>query len=289
MNPFTKKIRLNFDKPVRLLKFDNIHTVCEESSCPNRYECSQNGVATYLIGGRLCTRACKFCDVETYKPQQNVASLREKEERDILESVKKLNNKYVVITSVARDDDELALAKHFASITNKLKSNNLKVELLIPDFHAKEEYLSIIGKATPLVISHNIETVARLSRLIRPQASYERSLQIYRYFYSSFPDIIRKAGMMIGLGETLEEIKHTIDDLKNNYVDIISIGQYMQPSDQQITVKKYWKESVFKEIKDYCTKKQFLAFEVGPFVRSSYMAAETIKLISEKRNIFLHC
>ncbi len=279
----TKKIRLSFDHNVQLLKWKNIHTVCEESSCPNRYECSQNGVATYLIGGRLCTRLCKFCDVTTSKPTQKIQDIQIVEEEEIIRSVLHLNNKYVVITSVARDDEEVALANHFSSIIQRLNNMNVYVESLIPDFHLKKVCLDTIGNAQPLVIGHNIETVERLSKQIRPQAGYHRSLKLYQYLDVQFPHIIRKAGMMVGLGETIQEVKDTLYQLKQASVDIVTIGQYLRPSSKQIGVQNYWEDQVFTELESYCQELNFLACAVGPFVRSSYMAQNMMQAILSRR------
>ena len=278
-----KKILLNFEQPIQLLKWKNVHTVCEESKCPNRYECSQAGIATYLIGGDTCTRSCKFCHIATGKPTQSMDDLMDLELNDIVTSAIQEKHKYIVITSVARDDDELKLAQHFANITNRLNELGVQVELLIPDFHLNATYLNIIGDSSPLVVAHNIETIERLSKYIRPQAEYKRSLNLYKHFRDRYPKMLLKAGLMIGLGETYDEIYQVLVDLKQQDVDIITIGQYMQPSGQQTKVEKYWDESIFKKLENVCETLNFSGYEIGHYVRSSYMASRVIEKALARR------
>ncbi len=280
-----KKIKWNFDQPKALLQWNQVHTVCEESRCPNRYECSQANIATYLIGGRICTRACNFCHIKTGKPKNPMSEIMQTEQEQVISSVKQLGCLYAVITSVARDDDELLLAQHFANITKQLNQMDIEVELLIPDFHLKEKYFEIIAESKPLVLAHNIETVEELSRSVRPQADYKRSLNLYRYFHTYYPKLILKAGMMIGLGENMEQIKTTLFNLKDASVEIVTVGQYLQPSSKQVSVKNYLEEDIFLEIENFCEELGFLGYEVGPFVRSSYMASRTmakVKMLKHK-------
>ncbi len=283
VNYSKKKIIWDFDQSVKLLKWKKVHTVCEESRCPNRYECSQQGIATYLIGGDTCTRACKFCHIKTGRPMKSLKEIAKAETEDILNSVTQLDSRYVVITSVARDDEEYELAHHFARITQKLNHKKIKVELLIPDFHLKPENLQIIGRAAPLVLGHNIETVQRLSRSVRPQSDYERSLKLYEYFHKYFPGLILKAGMMVGLGENLIEIRKTLEDLRKRHVEIVTIGQYMRPSSKQLEVKSNLAHLDFQKIESLCKELGFPGYEVGPFVRSSYMASRTMQKVFENR------
>ncbi|MCS6972771.1 MAG: lipoyl synthase, partial [Leptospiraceae bacterium] len=243
----TKKIRWSFDAPVKLLSYPHVHTVCEESRCPNRYECSSLGIATFLIGGRLCTRACRFCYVETAKPPP-LSAIAEKERADILAVAHTGQYDYLVITSVARDDDEAGLAAHFATIAHDLTQLGITVELLIPDFHNQPQYLEQIARSGAAVIAHNIETVARLSPFVRPQADYSRSLALLSWLRDHFPAIIRKSAFMVGLGETAEEIETLLDDLKEAGVDIVSAGQYLRPSVEQIAVQKIYSAEEFAAI-----------------------------------------
>ena len=280
-----KKVLLNFDEPVQLLKWDNVHTVCEESRCPNRYECSQAGIATYLIGGDTCTRSCKFCHISSGKPTKTMDELMPLELDEIIMATKKYKHKYVVITSVARDDDEIKLAQHFSNLTKELHNLDVNVELLIPDFHLREDCLSLIGDSKPLVLAHNMETVDRLSKYIRPQASYNRTLNLYSFFRKKYPKMLLKAGLMIGLGETYDELYKVLTDLKERDIDIVTIGQYMQPSKKQTEVKEFFTEEIFSQLEDLCKKLNFGGYEIGPFVRSSYMASRVIDRAWQMRNI----
>lgn len=270
-----KSVTWNFDGETTLLSYGNVHTVCEESRCPNRNECSSLGIATFLIGGRECTRACKFCHISTAKPVA-LAAIVEKERRDILEAARAGGYDYLVITSVARDDDEAGLAQHFAAITTDLTAMGIRVELLVPDFHIRSEHLSVVAAAKPAVVAHNMETVRRLSPAIRPQAAYERSLDFFRYFEANFPAVIRKSAFMLGLGETRDEIETLLDDMKSAQIDIVSVGQYLRPSAEQAEVKKVYSAAEFADIEESVRRRGFLAWEVGPFVRSSYMARDTL-------------
>ena len=279
----SKRIAWNFEGDSSLLAYRNVHTVCEESRCPNRHECSSLGIATFLIGGRECTRSCKFCHIATAKPLP-LASIAAKERADILEAAQAGKYEYLVITSVARDDDEEGLARHFSELTRDLVGLGVGVELLIPDFHMNHDLLSMIAESGPAVIAHNMETVQRLSPSIRPQARYERSLQIFEFLASRHPQVIRKSGFMVGLGETGQEVSDLLTDMKAAQIDIVSIGQYLQPSAEQAPVIKQYSNDEFLELEKKVGQFRFLAQEVGPFVRSSYMARETMaKLNSERK------
>ena len=279
MTHIKKKIRWNFQDPVRLLKWKGVHTVCEESRCPNRHECSSEGIATYLIGGRICTRACRFCHIETGKPVLKLKEIMQEEEESIILSVNELKNRYVVITSVARDDSEAELAEHFANITSRLNRMRVGVELLIPDFHLREECFNKIASARPLVLAHNIETVRELSRKIRPQADYERSLKLYDFFHRNHPGLILKAGIMVGLGEKIDQVKQTLLDLKEHNVEVVTIGQYLQPSFKQTVMVDQITQENFRKLEALCSEIGFSGYEVGPFVRSSYMASRTMQRV----------
>lgn len=277
-----KRLTWSFESDVNLLAYKNVHTVCEESRCPNRHECSSLGVATFLIGGRECTRACKFCHIATAKPVP-LASIAEKEHEDILRTAIEGRYKYLVITSVARDDDETGLAAHFARITKSLNAAGITVELLVPDFHGRAEHLAMIADAGPAVIAHNMETVRRLSPAIRPQADYHRSLDFFGFFEKHYPHIIRKSAFMVGLGEENAEIQTLLDDMKKAAIDIVSIGQYLRPSHDQAPVVKKYSAAEFAALETEVQRRGFLASEVGPFVRSSYMAEATIAKVDAER------
>lgn len=277
-----KSIRWDVDKPVSLLKYSNVHTVCEESRCPNRHECSAAGVATFLIGGGSCTRRCSFCHIATGRGE-DMAALRRKEMHDILTAQQAAGHDYLVITSVARDDRERELAEHFADLTGALKKRGVDVELLIPDFHGRDEYLGIIGEAGPLVLAHNIETVERLSPDVRPQAAYRRTLGVFDYYHRDYPEIYLKSGMMVGLGETMTEIEKTLYDLREHHVEIVTIGQYMRPSEEQGEVFKLYNSKEFAEIERMVVNAGFAGYEVGAHVRSSYMASHTMQKVFEAR------
>lgn len=270
-----KRLSWSFDSETELLKYKNVHTVCEESRCPNRHECSSLGIATFLIGGRECTRACKFCHIATSKPVP-LATLVEREHDDILRAAIDGKYDYLVITSVARDDDEAGLANHFARITRSLKAEGITVELLIPDFHNKPEHLRVIAEAGPAVIAHNMETIERLSPAIRPQASYQRSLALFSHLRTEYPEIIRKSAFMLGLGEQQDEVENLLNDMKTGGIDIVSIGQYLRPSSEQAEVVRIYKPADFEQLEQSVRNRNFLAWEVGPFVRSSYMARDTL-------------
>lgn len=277
-----KKVRIDIEKPAKLLAWQGVHTVCEESRCPNRNECSKAGIATFLIGGRVCTRACKFCHIATGKGLP-LAEITPAEKADILSYVENKDLSYVVITAVARDDDEAGLAHHFADLTVELNVKNVEVELLIPDFHARPEILSIVGQARPLVIAQNMETVERLSPKVRPQAGYKRTLQVFDYFKNAYPEIILKSGFMVGLGESREELVQLLTDLKSHGVEIITAGQYLQPSQNQLPVSKIYSQTDFQELENLIEQMDFSGWEVGHYVRSSYMASRTMQQVKNRK------
>lgn len=278
----SKRIPWDFSGETALLEYKNVHTVCEESRCPNRHECSSVGIATFLVGGRECTRACKFCHIATAKPLP-LTSIADKEYEDIMQAAREGDYKYLVITSVARDDDEEGLARHFARLTQGLTSLGIAVELLIPDFHGREDLLSLIAESGPVVMAHNMETVKRLSPKIRPQADYERSLELMRFLKRRYPSIIRKSAFMVGLGETAAEIEILLDEMHSAMVDIVSIGQYLRPSAEQAVVEKNYAPADFEILEASVKRRNFLAWEVGAFVRSSYMAEATLKKLKAER------
>lgn len=265
----------------KLVDENKLNTVCEDARCPNIAECWGKRTATFLILGNICTRSCGFCSVKTGKP----GLLDKNEPQRITESVKKLNLKYAVITSVNRDDLKDGGAEIFADVINKIKEldNDCKVEVLIPDFRGDWNAHRIVLEAKPDVLAHNIETVKRLYHFVRPQAVYERSLEMINRVknYGS----TSKSGFMVGLGETTEEIKNLIEDLKKYECDILTIGQYLKPTKEHLPVQKYYHPEEFIMLKEYAYNAGFRYVESGALVRSSYHAeehlnkAETISII----------
>ena len=271
-------------KTVRhILKSKHLNTVCEGARCPNKNECYQNNTATFLIMGKICTRNCKYCNISTSTPEP----LNINEPKHIAEAISELDLDYAVITSVTRDDLPDGGAEHFYKCINEIRklSKTTKIEILTPDFRKEvgkynEDALKTIIKASPDVFNHNIETVRRVYKTARPLGEYDLSLSVLRYIKQN-SNIPTKSGFMIGLGETMEEISETLNDLKNVGCDIITIGQYIQPSKQHLEVSKYYKLEEYDFIKDLAKKIGFKKYQIGPLVRSSYHAknvSEGIKL-----------
>ncbi len=271
--------QIRFDtKPTKgaLLQWDTVHTVCEESRCPNRSECYSRGTATFLIGGEFCTRNCGFCSVKTGRGRP-LTEIAEKEAADIMAHVQKHGLEYVVLTSVTRDDDEQGLAEHFASLIRTLRTRNIKVEVLIPDFHARPELLEIITRARPNVISHNLETVERLTPQVRSVASYNTSLNVFRTLKNIDSSLSFKSGLMLGLGETFSEIREALEQLFQNGVRLVTVGQYLQPDREKLLVQKIYSADEFSEIEIIIRQTGYKGWKTGPFVRSSYFAETVYK------------
>lgn len=246
----------------------HLNTICTSGKCPNQGECWGCGTATFMIGGNVCTRACKFCNVTTGKP----LPLDAEEPAHVAESVKLLKLKHVVLTSVDRDDLEDLGASHWVKVIQAIRAVNpaTTMEVLIPDFQGRADLVQKVIEAQPEVISHNLETVRRLSDTVRSRATYEVSLKVLRQVASS--GIITKSGIMLGLGETREEILETMDDLRAVGCLVMTIGQYLQPTAKNIEVKEYIRPEVFEEYKKIGLEKGFSCVESGPLVRSSYHA-----------------
>ncbi len=255
-----------------IIKEHNLHTICTSGKCPNQGECWGNGTATFMIGGDTCTRACKFCNVLTGRP----APLDPQEPEHIAKSIKLLEVKHAVITSVDRDDLEDYGAEHWVKTIKAVKEMNPEVtmEVLIPDFNGREDLVAKIIEAKPEVISHNMETVRRLTPGIRSVATYETSLKVIKQIADS--KIISKSGIMLGLGETEEEIFETMDDLRAVGCKVMTIGQYLQPTKENTEVQEYVTPEKFKEYEEIGLKKGFRFVESGPLVRSSYHAERHI-------------
>lgn len=276
-----KKIVWDFSQN-HLVHLENLATVCQHSRCPNRAECSAEKTATFMIGGEHCTRNCQFCHVTNQKPLPMVSLMQT--EIDELDNFFKNNNlQHVVLTSVTRDDQEQLLAEHFANAVDLIHQYQRSAELLIPDFHAQEKYLDIVLNSAPEVLSHNMETVQRLSKNIRPQANYQRSLAVLEYIHSRSPQTVSKSGFMVGMGETLEEIDQLLFDLSSKQVDIVTIGQYLQPSNKQLKVQQFYTDEQWEEVKQVAKQYSFNALECGTYVRSSYKAYSSYKRALENR------
>jgi len=256
---------------IKSLMEGSTHTICEEAKCPNLGECWEKGTATFLILGNICTRNCKYCNVKRGTPSKVDA----KEPEKIAAIVKKLGLKYVVITSVTRDDLKDGGARTFKKTIKEIrKVTNAKIEVLTPDFKGDTSAIRSVLSAEPDVFGHNIETVERLFPTLRPQADYKRSMIFLKRIKEIDPKQITKSGLMIGLGETKEEIIKTMRTLRMVKVDIITIGQYLQPREDLATVKKYYTPEEFEEFKRIGYELGFKHVESGPLVRSSYHAEE---------------
>lgn len=248
-----------------------LHSVCEEASCPNLPECFNHGTATFMILGDICTRRCPFCDVGHGKPLPPNAEEPEK----LALTIKDMNLKYVVITSVDRDDLRDGGAGHFAECIRQIRlhSPNIKIEILVPDFKGRmDKALEILEKHPPDVFNHNLETAPHLYTKARPGADYKWSLELLRRFKELHPDVPTKSGLMVGLGETNEQIIEVFEDLRANNVDMLTVGQYLQPSMQHLAVDRYVTPDEFKELKQAADELGFDNAACGPFVRSSYHA-----------------
>ncbi len=257
----------------KILKSNCLNTVCEGARCPNKNECYSNHTATFLIMGSVCTRNCRYCNISCQRPEP----LDENEPLHVAQAVKDLGLKYAVITSVTRDDLPDGGANHFAKCINEIRkiSPNTKIEILTPDFKGNEESLNTIIKAHPDVFNHNIETARDIFKTARPQGNYDTSLGVLKYVKEN-SDIKTKSGFMIGLGEDIEQIKQTITDLYSVNCDILTIGQYIQPSKEHLPVEKYYNPEEYEELKDIAKNIGIKYFQIGPLVRSSYNAAKLV-------------
>lgn len=255
----------------RILKTKCLNTVCEGARCPNKSECYSRNTATFLIMGSVCTRNCRYCNISPARPKP----LDEEEPKHVAEAVKELGLKYAVITSVTRDDLTDGGAGHFKKCIDEIrKISDAKIEILTPDFKGNREALDTIINANPDVFNHNIETVKSIFKTARPQGNYFTSLDVLKYIKDN-SDMTTKSGLMIGLGENFDEIEETLYDLKNAGVDIVTIGQYIQPSKAHLEVAKYYTLEEFEDLKKLAKKAGFKNFEIGPLVRSSYKAMKS--------------
>lgn len=261
----------NFYEIKRMLREQKLHTVCEEASCPNIGECFGKGTATFMILGDLCTRRCPFCDVAHGKPLPPDS----KEPLHLAQSIAVMKLKYVVITSVDRDDLRDGGAQHFADCIQQIRTHSpqTKIEILVPDFRGRLNVaLEKLSTCPPDVLNHNLETVPRLYKQCRPGADYNHSLKLLKDFKKAFPKIPTKSGLMLGLGETDEEILDVLGELREHDVDMLTIGQYLQPSIGHLPVLRYVSPDSFKEFERAAIKMGFSHAACGPMVRSSYHA-----------------
>ena len=255
-----------------MLKKLNLNTVCQEANCPNLMECFSNKTATFMILGRECTRNCTFCTVSKNSPM----TVDDQEPSNVAEGVKKLRLKHVVITSVTRDDLPDGGANHFVEVIKAVRetSPNTAIEVLIPDFKGDKDALMKVVDAKPKVINHNIETIKRLYPEVRAMAEYERSLELLKMVKEMDPSIFSKSGLMVGLGETKEEVFELLADLRKYECDIVTIGQYLAPSKKHHPVIEYVTPEVFEIYKKKAEELGFQFVASGPLVRSSYHAGE---------------
>ncbi len=258
-----------------------VATVCQEARCPNLTECWSARTATFMILGQRCTRRCRFCAVTTARPDPPA----EDEPLRLAEAVAKLGLRHVVITAVARDDLPDQGAGHFARCVRQIRqaSPRSSVEVLPADFQARSECIATLCRAGPDIYNHNIETVERLTPAVRPQAKYRRSLEVLRIVKSIAADMLTKSGLMVGLGETEEEIVRTLEDLRGVGCDVLTIGQYLQPSAKHAPVARFYPPGEFDRLARIAVEMGFASVAAGPFVRSSYNAAEVFQRTREKR------
>ena len=270
-----------FKSTNKIIKDKKIVTVCEEAACPNIAECWQKKHATFMILGDICTRACAFCNIKTGKP----GFIDLEEPKKIAEAVNELGLEHVVITSVDRDDLNDGGAYHFTNVIKSIRelNHNCTIEILTPDFKKKPEALSILSNDLPDVFNHNMETVPRLYLTIRPGSRYFVSLKLLADIKELNPNIFTKSGLMVGLGETKEEIYQVMDDLRAADVDFITIGQYLPPSPKHAKLERFVTPKEFDEYKQMAIAKGFLMVASSPLTRSSYHASEDFKIMQDNR------
>lgn len=255
-----------------MLRARSLHTVCEEARCPNRNECFARGAATFMILGDVCSRSCGFCSVKTGRglPLERLAD----EPEQVAEAAAQLGLRYVVITSVNRDELPDGGASHFARTIHAVRRRlpGSQVEVLTPDFKGNFNALYTVLQAKPDTYNHNVESVPRLYPTVRPQADYQQSLDVLKEAHRYAPDVLTKSGFMVGLGETYDEVKMLLEDLRAHSVDVVTIGQYLQPTRKHLPVEEFVHPEVFEDYKVYGEGLGFRAVFAGPLVRSSYMA-----------------
>lgn len=276
------KVRLPMGPQVeelrRLMRSKSLHTVCEEARCPNMAECWGAGTATFMILGDTCTRSCGFCAVKTGKPNE----LDRAEPARVGEAVAGMGIKHAVVTSVNRDELEDGGAEMFAETIREIRrrSPGTSIEVLIPDFRGVVGALDTVLAARPEILNHNVETVARLYPRVRPQARFERSLEVLRRTKERAPELVCKSGIMVGLGETKDEVLDTMRAIGKQGTDVLTIGQYLRPSPEHLPIERYWSPAEFAELRDAGMTMGFDHVEAGPLVRSSYHAERHVGMAS---------
>lgn len=263
-----------------LLREHRLHTVCEEASCPNLNECFSHGTATFMIMGDKCTRRCAFCDVGHGRPDP----LDPQEPQNLAKIIAAMNLRYVVITSVDRDDLPDGGAGHFADCIEAIRqaTPTITIEILVPDFRGRmEKALTNLSRAIPDVFNHNVETVPHLYKAVRPGSDYQWSLKLIQEFKARFPKIPTKSGLMLGLGETDEQVKETLIHLREHDCDMLTLGQYLQPSAYHAPVKRFVAPEIFDELGEFARSLGFKNVASGPLVRSSYHADEQAALMTK--------
>lgn len=263
----------------RLMQAEALHTVCQEALCPNRGECWGAGTATFLLLGDVCTRSCKFCDVKHGRPD----ALDWDEPERVARSIQRLNLEHAVVTSVNRDERRDGGAPIFAMLIRRVRQLHpgCSVEVLIPDFKGSLEALQIVMEARPDILNHNLETVPQLFKTVQPQSSYQASRDTLLNAKRLQPEALTKSGLMVGLGETLAQIEETIREIRGWQVDILTIGQYLQPSPAHLPVDRFYTPQEFSALKDFSLDLGFKWVESAPLVRSSYQAAEQARALSK--------
>jgi lipoic acid synthetase len=274
---WARKPATHFESLNRLksnLRALNLHTVCESARCPNIHECFHRGAATFMILGNLCTRGCGFCSVPKGNPRIHDMRLDPAEPENIARMAAEMKLRYVVITSVNRDDLPDGGSHHFAQTVREVRAAlpAARVEVLTPDFMGDHSAVARVLDAAPHVFNHNMETVPRLYRRVRPQAKYQQSLEVLRFAHRHRPEVMTKSGFMVGLGETTEEVTQLLRDLRQHDVDVATIGQYLQPTRRNLAVKEYVTPETFDRYRDIGMQLGFRMIFSGPLVRSSYMA-----------------
>lgn len=269
-----------------LMRSKELHTVCEEAQCPNIGECWGSGTATFLMMGDTCTRSCGFCDIKTGRPNP----LDWAEPNRIAQSVRAMNLRHVVITSVNRDDRPDGGAPIFAMVIRRIRQlqPGCSIEVLIPDFKGSETALKIVMDAQPEILNHNVETVKRLFKAVQPQDNYEWAIKTLENAKKMDELVLTKSGIMLGLGETFDEVVETMQDLADVGVDILTLGQYLQPSKKHLEIQRYYTPEEFEELRRIGLEMGFKWVESGPLVRSSYHADRQVRELSKLNHFRLH-
>jgi lipoic acid synthetase len=263
-----------------LMRSKSLHTVCEEARCPNVGECWGAGTATFLLLGDVCTRSCAFCDIATGRP----SPLDWAEPERVAQAVRSMNLRHAVITSVNRDERADGGAPIFAMVIRRIRElqPDCSIEVLIPDFKGSLDALRVVVEARPEILNHNVETVRRLFRAVQPQDRYEWAEATLSNAKRLDPEILTKSGIMVGLGETIDEVQETMRDLRRWGVEILTIGQYLQPSKRHLPIERYYTPDEFADLKSYGLEIGFRWVESGPLVRSSYHAEQQVRALSRR-------